>query len=151
MLPVYAFAVESTRTVVTAKNLLIGAGTYYLSSWLTMPLAFGFGKLTEGLTYAGDFNGAVVMPLVIHLPKAIVAAAAGATVVWLVESDRPLGWALFPTLLYGLLGFLGYHWSRPSLILNRVAQTVGALFPALACIIGALVAERRRAALRASD
>ena len=133
------------------KNLLIGAGAYYLSSWLTMPLAFGFGKLTEGLTYAGDFTGAVVMPIVIHLPKAIVAAAAGAAVVWLVESDRPLGWALFPALLYGFLGFLGYHWSRPPLILGRVAQTVGALFPALACIIGALVAEQRRAALRATE
>ena len=151
MLPVHALAMESTRTVVTAKNLLIGAGAYYLSFWLTMPLALGFGELTEGLSYHGDFKGAVVMPLVSHLPKAIVAAVAGATVVCLVESDRPLRWALFPTLLYGLLGFLGYHWSRPPLIMGRVAQTVGALFPALACIIGALVAERRRATLRATE
>jgi len=151
MLPVHALAMESTRTVVTAKNLLIGAGAYYLSFWLTMPLALGFGELTEGLSYHGDFKGAVVMPLVSHLPKAIVAAVAGATVVCLVESDRPLRWALFPTLLYGLLGFLGYHWSRPPLIMGRVAQTVGALFPALACIVGALVAERRRATLRATE
>ena len=146
---VYAFAMQSIRNVVIAKNLLIGAGAYYLSGWLDMPLAFGFGKLTQGLTYMGDFNGYVVMPLVVHLPWAIVAAAVGATVVWLVESDRPLGWALFPALLFGLLGFLGYHWARPPLILDRLAQTIGALFPALSCV-AALVAARRRATLRAT-
>jgi|HubBroStandDraft_6_1064221.scaffolds.fasta_scaffold2631858_1 hypothetical protein len=54
MSPVYAFAMESTRTVVTAKNLVIGGGAYYLSYRLTAPL--GFGKLTEGLTYHGDFK-----------------------------------------------------------------------------------------------
>jgi hypothetical protein len=87
------------------------------------------------------------MPLVGHLPRAIVAAAAGATVTWLVESERPLGWGFFPAALYGVLGFLGYHWARPPVGLDRVAQAIGALFPALACIAGALVAERRLASL----
>jgi hypothetical protein len=136
---------ESTHNRVKAKNLLIGAGAYYLSSWLAMPLTFGFGKLTQGLTYIGDFNGYVVGPLVIHLPRAIVAAATGATVVWLVESDRPVGWALFPALLYGLFGFLGYHWARPPVFLDRVAVAIGILFPVLACVVGALVAGRQRA------
>jgi hypothetical protein len=82
--------------MVIARNLLVGAGAYYISGWLSLPLSLGFGKLTQGLTYSGDFNTAVVAPLVIHVPKAIVAAAAGATVVWLVESDRPVSWAIFP-------------------------------------------------------
>jgi hypothetical protein len=139
---------ESTNYVVTAKNLLIGAGAYYISGWLSLPLAFGLGKLTQGLIYSGDFNGYVVMPMVIHLPRAIVAAAAGAAVVWLVESDRPLGWALFLALLYGLLGFRGYHWAHPPVFLDRVAQTIGALFPALACVVGALVAGKKRTTRR---
>jgi hypothetical protein len=151
MTSVYAYAMQSTRYVVMEKNLLIGAGAYYLSGWLGMPLALGFGKLTQRLIYSGDFNGYVVGPLVMHLPRALVAAAAGATVVWLVESDRPVGWAIFPALLYGLLGFLGYHWARPPLALDRVAQTIGALFPALACIVGALIAGRRRETRHASQ
>jgi hypothetical protein len=142
---------ESTRYVVIAKNLLIGAGAYYLSGWLGMPLAFGFAGLTQGLTYRGDFNIYVVGPLVMHFTRALVAAAAGATVVWLVESDRPVGWAIFPALLYGLLGFLGYHWGRPPVFLDRVAQTIGALFPALACVVGALVAGQQRATRRAAQ
>jgi hypothetical protein len=151
MASVYASGMKSTRYAVMEKNLLIGAGAYYISGWLGMPLALGFGKLTPGLTYRGDFNGYVVGPLVMHLPWALVAAAAGATVAWLVESERPIGWAIFPALLYGVLGFLGFHWARPPLALDRVAQTIGALFPALACVVGALVAGRHRATRRAAQ
>ena len=134
---------QSTRYTTIEKNLLIGAGAYYLSGWLGMPLALGFGKLTQGLTYRGDFNSYFMGPLIVHLPRAIVAAAAGAAVAWLVESERPVGWAIFPAILYGLLGFLGHHWARPPLPLDRVAQTIGAVFPALACIVGAVFAGRR--------
>jgi len=71
-----------------------------------MPLAIAFGKLTQGHIYTGDFSAAFVMPLVTNLPKAIVAAAAGAVLAWLVESERPVvSWAIFPALLYGVLGF----------------------------------------------
>lgn len=142
---------KSTHYVVAAKNLLIGAGAYYISGWVGIPLAFGFGKLTQGLTYTGDFNGNVVMPLVGHLPRAIVAAAAGAAVAWLVESDRPVIWGFFPALLYGLLGFLGYHWARPPVFLDRIAQSIGALFPAFACVVGALIVGQQRASWRVAQ
>jgi len=144
MAAVYACGMQSTRNVLAARNLLIGAGAYYLSLWFGEPLVFAFGKLTQGFTYSGDFNIAVVGPLVMHLPRALVAAAAGASVVSLVESDRRIGWAVFPALLYAVLGFLGYHWARPPVLLDRVAQSVGALFPALACVVGAMLAEKRR-------
>ena len=142
---------KSTRVVTMTRNLLVAAGAYYLSEWLGMPLRLGFWKLTQGRTYAGDFNGAVVMPLVSHFPTAIAAAAAGAIVVWLVESDQPLRWAVFPALLYGILDFFGYHWARPPMALDRVAQTVGTLFPAIACVAGGLWAKRRRQILCATD
>jgi len=136
---------------VTAKNLLICAGTYYVSRWVTLPLVFGFGKLTQGITYSGDFEGAVVMPLVLKVPVALVAAAVGASIIWLVDSDRPLRWVIFPALLYAILGFLGYHWAHPPLLRDRVFQAVGALFPAVACVLGGIVASRRRATPRAAQ
>lgn len=132
----------STDYVVSARNLLIGGGAYFISGWLGILLSLAFGKLTQGLIYTGDFIGYVVSPIVIHMPRAIVAAAVGATVVWLVESARPVSWAVPPAILYALFGFFGYHWARPPVFLDRVSQTIGALFPALACIIGALLAER---------
>jgi hypothetical protein len=148
--PRYARAVESTEYMVTARNLLVSAGAYFISGWLGIPLSLGFGKLTQGFIYRGDFNGYIVSPVVVHLPRAIVAASAGAVVVWLVESDRPVTWAFPPAILYGLLGFFGYHWAHPPIFMDRVSQTIGALFPALACIVGALISARYRATHRES-
>jgi hypothetical protein len=78
---------QSFRNMAKARSLLIGAGAYYLAAWITPLLAVGFDKLTNGIIYTGDFESAVVMPMVVHLPEALVAAAVGAVVVWLVESD----------------------------------------------------------------
>jgi hypothetical protein len=133
----------SVRTVVIARNLLVGAGAYFVWNWLDYPLALALDRLTRGLRYAGDFNQAVVMPLVAHFPEAVAGAGVGATVVWLAESERPECWALFPAALYVVLGFVGYHWARPPEFLDRVAQTIGVVFPAMACAIGALWAKSR--------
>jgi hypothetical protein len=84
---------------VTIKNLLVCAGVFYLSKWVVLPLALGFGKLTQHIIYSGDFQSAVLAPLVLHVPIALVAAAAGASVIWLVDSARPLRWVMFLALL----------------------------------------------------
>ena len=65
---------EPPRKEVAVRNLLVGAGAYYLSWWVAYPLEFGFGKLTEGITYTGNFAGAVLMPIVTSLPVALIAA-----------------------------------------------------------------------------
>ncbi len=147
---VYARGMELPRNAIAAKNLLIGAGAYYLSQWVAPPLGFGFWKLTKGIIYRGDFAGAVLMPLVTQLPEALVAAGVGAAVAWLVESERPLRWAIFPALLYATFGYLGYHWVRPTPFIYRFAEVIGALFPAVTCVVGGIVAVRRRASLRAT-
>jgi hypothetical protein len=139
---------QPTSRESTARNVLITAGAYYLSIWVAGTVSFVFGKATQGLTYRGSFNTAVIAPLVIHLPVAAVAALVGALVINLVESSRRIPWAIVPAVLYALFGFLGYHWARPPLILDRVEQTIGALFPAFTCLIGALLAENRMRTIR---
>jgi hypothetical protein len=134
---------KSNHFVLIARNLLVGAGAYYLSRWLVVPLGFGFGKLTQGLIYSGDVNGKVVSQMVSHCPLALVAFAAGFTVAVLVEADLPVYWAVFPAILYGVFAFLGHRWVLPPDFLDRVGQTLGALFPALTCVMGAWVAARR--------
>ena len=133
------------RYAATAKNLLIGAGAYYLAGWLRFFLWFGWHRLTDHVIYSGSFESAVVMPVVLELPKAVVAFGAGAAVVWLCESARPLGWVIFPVLLYAVFGFFGYHWAHPPVFADRVEQTVAALFPAAACAFGGMMAARWRA------
>jgi hypothetical protein len=137
-------------SAIKARNLLTGVGAYYLSWWVSGPLAIGFGKVTHGIGihYYGDFAGGVVMPIVMSLPYALVAAVVGASVVWLVESDRPIGWTLVPTFLYALGLFHASHWVRPPTSFERVGDTIRTLLPAVACIVAGILAAKRRAASR---
>ncbi len=127
------------------RNLLVGYGIYSISWWVAYPLAFAYGKLTERIIYRGEFAGAVVMPLVTTVPYALVAFGVGAAVAWLVDSERPLRWAIFPAALYIFFGTIGYHWARQPLLLDRVAQIIDATFMGIACLGGAVIAVRRRA------
>jgi hypothetical protein len=139
-------AARETRVKSILRNLLVGYGVYQLSWWVADPLALAYGKLTRGIIYRGDFAGAVVMPLVTTAPYALVAVGVGACVAWLVDSDRPFRWAIFPAALYIYFGLIGYQWARPPVLLDRVAQVIDAGFLGIACLGGALIFLRRRAA-----
>jgi hypothetical protein len=128
------------------RNLVVGYGVYYLSWWVAYPLAFAYGKLTERIIYRGEFAGAVVMPLVTTIPYALVAFGVGVCVAWLVDSGRPLRWAIFPAALYIYFGMIGYRWVRQPMPLDRVAQIIEAAFMGIACLGGAMIAVRQRVA-----
>jgi len=141
-------------SAVKPRNLLVGVGAVYLSWWVSAPLAVAFGKVTHamGIHYYGDFEGGVVLPIVMALPYAIVAAFVGASVVWIVESERPLGWTLVPTFLYAVSGFVHLaRWARPPTPLERVGDTIRVLLPAVACVVGGIVAANRRTSSHASS
>jgi hypothetical protein len=133
------------------RNLLIGYGVYTASWFVAYQLAFAYGKLTERIIYTGEFAGAVVMPLVMTVPYALVAFGVGASVAWLVDSERPHRWAIFPASLYIFFGTIGYHWTRQPLLLDRVAQVIDAMFMGIACLGGAMIAVRRRAPSQSPD
>jgi hypothetical protein len=135
---------EHSRSVLTVRNLLVGAGAYYLSWWVAYPVEFGFGKLTQGVIYPGNFAGAVLLPIVTSFPVALIAAAVGASVVWLVDSETPLRWATFPAALYAFYAYRGYQWGRPPMLIDRVEQAVTVFFLALSCLCGAIVAVRKK-------
>ena len=86
----YACRMSVPLKAATVKNLLICAGIYWVSGWVVLPLALGFGKLTQRVIYSGNFEREVIAPLVLRLPAALVAAGVGASVIWLVDSARPL-------------------------------------------------------------
>jgi hypothetical protein len=132
---------------IKARNLLVGVGAYYLSWWVSGPLEVGFGKFTHGLGihYYGDFEGGIVLPIVMALPHALIAAVVGALVAWIAESDRPTGWTLVPTILYALDVFHPAHWVRPPNAFERVGDAIRTLLPALACISAGIVAAKWRA------
>jgi hypothetical protein len=136
--------------LIKLRNLLVGAGAYYLSRWVAFPLVMAYGKLTDHVTWPGYFSAMFVMSIVIQVPTALGAAVAGASTVWFVESERPQWWAIFPAVLYFLTGLLGWHWAHRPVLRDRVEQVVGALFPAAMCLVGGFVAARRRTAAQAN-
>ena len=109
-----------------------------------------FAPITNRLTFTGEFEAAVVMPLVMGFPMALVAGAAGAVTEWLVESRHPLRWAFLPATLYAVVGLVGHHWVRPPQAADRVAEVLEAALPALTCLVGAMLAERHARAPRHS-
>ena len=56
---------------------MIGYGVYVASWWVADLLVLAYGKLTPD--YRGEFAGAVVMPLMMTLPYALVAFGVGAS------------------------------------------------------------------------
>ena len=132
-------------------NLLVGYGAYSISWWVAYPLAFAYGKLTTGIIYPGEFGSAVLLPLVTTLPYALVAVGVGACVAWLVDSERPIRWAILPAALYVYYGLVSYHWARQPMVLDRVAQVIDATFMGIACLGGAMIVARRRAASQRPD
>jgi hypothetical protein len=106
------------------------------------PLTNGFLRLVCEHIYVGYFSGYVVMPMVDHLPQALVAVVVGAIVIWLVESDEPVIWIIVPAFFYVLVGFVNHHWSRPPGFFDRLSEVIGALFPALACVLGGIITDR---------
>jgi hypothetical protein len=122
----------------TIRNLLIIAGAYYLSVWLEMAAVLAVAPITNRLTFTGEFEGVLVMPIVLGIPSAIVMAIMGAAAAWAVESVRPMLWALLLGLAYGISSALAPHWARaPETAADRVFLALRVLFPAIACIAGA--------------
>jgi hypothetical protein len=127
------------------KNLFLAYGIYTASWWLADLLVLVYGKLTRRVIYHGAFAGTVLLGIVETVPYALVAALVGAFVVWLVDSERPLRWAIFPVVFYVFFGTIGYHWARLPMTLDRISQFTDAAFMVIACVAGAVVAARRRA------
>ena len=130
--------------IITVRNALIAAGAFYLSWWPLGPLVWAYGKIANGITYTGDFEATVLMPLITGVPVATIAARAGFAVGRLVESRRAALWPAMPALLYAFFGFVGHDWQVPPTLLDRLGQMIGAIFPAITCLVAGVLAASRR-------
>lgn len=137
----------------TIRNIFVSAGAYYLAISFEIPVVLAFAPITNGLTFTGDFEAVVVMPIVLGIPSAFVMAITGAATAWVVESARPVLWALLPAVAYGISAALAPHWVRPpETTADRVFLALAALFPAVACIAGAaMLSARLRHSKRAGN
>ena len=127
------------------KNALIGFGGFYLALWLRWPLILLWNLVTNHLTFRSGLQTMLLMPAVYALPTAIVAFAVGAVMAHTVEARFPSRWALIPAALF-LQENLFVHrtWYVGPTTADYVTIAVEAAIPALACIAGAAIVDRRR-------
>jgi hypothetical protein len=123
-------------TITTWRNLLLGAGAYFLSRLAAVPVAALMHALTRAVDDRGDASGALLSPVVQYLPEAIAASAAGALVALLVNSDQPVKWSLVPAFFYVLDAYTSAVIFRPS-VGAYFGVAIGALLPAITCVAAA--------------
>jgi len=78
----------------TIRNVLLSAGAYYLAISLEIPVVLALGPVMKRLTFTGDFQAVVLMPIVLGIPSALVMTIAGAATAWAVESGHPVRWGV---------------------------------------------------------
>jgi hypothetical protein len=78
------------------------------------------------------------MPLVTVGLHALVAFATGAIVAWLVDSERPVRWAIFLAALYVFFGTFGYQLAQQRSFRDRSVQLLGPMIMGISCLVGAV-------------
>jgi len=120
------------------RNLLIALGTFWLSLWVARWLEGPLGSLNDGIVYGAGLLSAVAMGFVSSLARTAAAALAGTLVSFAVDG-RQYAWALVVAVLYVVDAPVRHHWGDPATLWDRVSQGVDLLFPAVVCVLAAVV------------
>jgi hypothetical protein len=138
-----------------ARNVLIAFGASWLSL-LTVPwLSLAFGKLNSKITYDSVWFEAIAMGMMTSMGRAFAASLAAVITTTAVDARKPERWALIVAALYlfdapiryGARHIAPTAWDRGWQIVDRI-------WPAVACLIFAIVASRlltKRTAVRSIE
>lgn len=133
------------------RNLLISVGAFWISRATVIPMAWLFGKLTDGMIYHASFPSAIAIGAMNGMGRAVSAAFGAAIVTFCATGKSPQRWALVVALLYVLAARPHYHWVGSPTNLDRLTQSADILWPAVACLsIAAMIGRMRRQHLKAA-
>jgi hypothetical protein len=124
------------------RNILVAFGAYYLSLWTAPLFSWPFDKLNVHFTYSGSLLSAVMMGVMTSMGRAVSATVAVAIVCVSADSETPERWAYIVAVLYvadASLRAFHWKWNVPPTIWDHLWLGVDRLFPAIACVIGAIV------------
>jgi hypothetical protein len=135
----------------TARNLLVIIGLWTLSRMMAFFLLLLIGALHIRMTFTGDV-GMVMMWLSEGLPYDLFAALAAITLVWVIETRKPLPWlaVLAALYLYGesmwVWRTLTHGWHEPPRTSDYIGILTRAVIPTLVCFVAGTWWARRSAA-----
>ena len=137
----------------TARNALVVIGLWSFSRAIASLLEVLIAVMHIRITFTGDV-GMVMMWLWMGLPYDLFAALAAITLVWVVETRKPLAWVVGLAALYlyggGLHAWrtLRHGWHEPPGTADYIGILTQAIIPALACLIVGVWWTRRSAVQR---
>jgi hypothetical protein len=135
----------------TARNALVVIGLWAFSRMMAFWVEVLIGVMHIRITFTGDV-GMVMMWLWDGLPYDLFAALAAITLVWVIETEKPLAWVGMLAALYlygeGMHAWrtLTHGWHEPLWTSAYIGILTQAIVPALACFIAGTWWRRRSAA-----
>jgi hypothetical protein len=138
----------------TARNALVVIGMWTFSRVIASSLEALIVVIHNRMTFTGD-AGTVMMWLWEGLPDALVAALAAITLVWVIETRKPLAWVGGLAALYLYSGgldawrILTHGWHVPPRTPDYIGILMEVIIPVLACLVVGVWWTRRSAALKA--
>lgn len=135
----------------TLRNALVVIGLWAFSRMMAFWLEVLIGVMHIRMTFTGDV-GMVMMWLWEGLPYDLFAALAAITLVWVIETEKPLAWVGMLAALYvyseGMhaWGTLTHGWHEPPGTSDYIGILTQAIIPTLACFIAGSWWTRRSAA-----
>jgi hypothetical protein len=135
----------------TARNALVVVGVWAFSRTMAFWLVVLIGIMHIRMTFTGDV-GMVMMWLWEGLPYDLFATLAAVTLVWVIETEKPLRWVgvLAALYLYGegmhAWRTLTHGWDEPPSTSDYIGILTQAIVPTLACLIAGTWWTRRSAA-----
>ena len=134
----------------TARNALVVVGLWSFSRIVASLLGAFIAVVHIRMTFTGDL-GMVMMWLWLGLPYDLLAAIAAITLVWVIETRKPIAWvgALAALYLYGeglhAWRALTHGWHEAPRTSDYIGVLTQTIIPALACFIAGTWWTRRSA------
>ena len=124
------------------RNFLISCGAFWLSFWVAAVLGWPLDKLNNKLIYGDGVLSAIVSGMMSSMDRALAAVLVGVLVTVLVTSRKPELWALIVAVLDIVDWRVRSHWGVPPTEWDRLWLGANRVFPAIACIVAAIVTAR---------
>jgi hypothetical protein len=123
------------------RNILVAFGAFYLSLWTAPLFSWPFEKLNNHFTYSSEnVVSAVMMGVMLSMGRAVSAALAAALGCVSADGETPERWGYIVAVLYvAYASVRAIRWNVPPTVWDRLWQGVDRLFPAIACVIAAIV------------
>jgi hypothetical protein len=126
------------------QNILVSFGAFWVSLWIAGLLAGPFGRLNDKVVYGDSVLSAIALGIMSSLSRTLAAVLAGILVTVVISSRKSELWALIVAALYVVDAPVRHHWGPPATRWDHLWQSVDLAFPAIACVVVAIITARLR-------